>query len=237
MFSQSFVPTQNNLAAVQHTLGLGCKGSNDGMGIEIRADSGGFPDSTVIGFSDSTEKGFVQTSTFDPPVSLTPGETYHMVHYCPHPQSQFSGHPHSVYGGDGYPMGQAYSTDEAGNWQIGAPRGSSGDLVETDFIIKTFYTGFHEAPIAIISDEFKIAWANETVTLDGSSSYDPDGTIVSYEWVSLPSGGRRIGNGVDPIVEYNAQGYAQEVIQLRVTDDKGGVATDTIDIWHPLVLK
>jgi len=203
------------------------------MGIEIRADSGGFPDSTVIGFSDSTEKGFVQTSTFDPPVSLTPGETYHMVHYVPHPCTSV---PRSVYGGDTYPMGQAYSTDEAGNWQIGAPSGSSGDLVETDYFFQTFHSGFHEPPIAIISDEFKIAWANETVTLDGSSSNDPDGTIVSYEWISLPSG-RTIGNGVDPIVEYKAQGYAQEVIQLRVTDDKGGVATDTIDIWHPLVLK
>ena len=144
--------------------------------------------------------------------------------------------PISVTSGDGYPMGQAYSLDESGNWQVGAPRGSSGDLVETDYVIKTFYTGFHEAPIAIISDEFKIAWANETVTLDGSSSNDPDGTIVRYEWKSLPSE-RTIGDGVDPILEYKAQGYAQEVIQLRVTDDKGAVATDTIDIWHPLVLK
>jgi hypothetical protein len=71
--------------------------------------------------------------------------------------------------------------------------------------------------------------------LDGSQSNDPDGTIVKFEWKRLPDESYIAGN--EAIIEYKARGLAEEVIQLSVTDDKGGTATDTISIWHPYVKK
>ncbi|MQY81691.1 MAG: PKD domain-containing protein, partial [Dehalococcoidia bacterium] len=64
---------------------------------------------------------------------------------------------------------------------------------------------------------------NLPVTLDGSSSYDPDGgEIVDYHWIF---GDGNTGSGVSPTNTYNTAGlYTAE---LTVTDDVGGIDTAT----------
>ena len=68
----------------------------------------------------------------------------------------------------------------------------------------------------------------ETITLNGSESYDPDGTIVSYLWfeefdsVISPS---PIGNGVSMSHDFSV---GEHMITLIVTDDKGAIATDSV---------
>jgi subtilisin family serine protease len=62
----------------------------------------------------------------------------------------------------------------------------------------------------------------ELVTLDGTASSDPDGSIVSYEW---SEGGTPIGTGATPAV-WLAVGV--HTLTLEVTDDDGDMATDTV---------
>ncbi|MFW6155631.1 MAG: right-handed parallel beta-helix repeat-containing protein, partial [Planctomycetota bacterium] len=64
----------------------------------------------------------------------------------------------------------------------------------------------------------------ETVTLDGSGSFDSDGTIVSYEWTEdlVP-----LATGVTPTVTLPVGSH---LIELTVTDDSGDSDTDTVAV-------
>jgi len=64
----------------------------------------------------------------------------------------------------------------------------------------------------------------ETVTLDGSGSYDTDGTIVSYEW-TYNSG--VIGNTETFDYDFN---IGTHNVELNLTDDRGGFDLDMIQI-------
>ncbi|MCK4758045.1 MAG: PKD domain-containing protein, partial [Thermoplasmata archaeon] len=60
---------------------------------------------------------------------------------------------------------------------------------------------------------------------DGSGSYDPDGTIISYDW---DFGDGAIGTGVNALHTYTTAG--NYMVILTVTDDDGLSATDTCQI-------
>ena len=85
-----------------------------------------------------------------------------------------------------------------------------------------------EPPIADAGDDI-IAGANETVTLDGSASYDPDGAIVKYTWKRLPDD-VVLYSGEEAAYDTKALGRVEEVIELTVTDDSSATATDTLKI-------
>jgi hypothetical protein len=65
---------------------------------------------------------------------------------------------------------------------------------------------------------------SQQVTLDGSGSSDPDGSIVSYVWTE---GGRQIATGVKPTVSLSV---GRHTITLKVTDNSGLTASSTIVI-------
>jgi len=65
---------------------------------------------------------------------------------------------------------------------------------------------------------------NESIVLDGSGSYDNDGSIVSYSWIKDDS---MIGNGVNPSVNLNV---GTHTIILKVIDNSNAIATDTAEI-------
>ena len=72
----------------------------------------------------------------------------------------------------------------------------------------------------------------QLVYLDGSGSYDPDGTIVSYHWQQ--TGGPAVTlsdpSAVKPTFTAPATGSADAVLtlELTVTDDTAQVSTDTV---------
>ena len=73
---------------------------------------------------------------------------------------------------------------------------------------------------------------SETVTLDGSGSSDPDGTITSYEWTE---GATVLGTGTSISPDF---AVGEHTVTLTVTDDGGATATDQVTITvNPLVLE
>jgi len=65
----------------------------------------------------------------------------------------------------------------------------------------------------------------EEVSLDGSGSYDPDGSIVSYDW---SFGDGDTGSGVTITHSYSTAGTYE--VSLTVTDGSGATDTDTLII-------
>jgi hypothetical protein len=88
----------------------------------------------------------------------------------------------------------------------------------------------NELPIANAGQDMVVA-TNEVYQLNGSGSYDPNGTIVSYTWKLMPYGP---GTGQLTTPYYNAKqtGNVEDIIQLTVTDDRGATATDTVKITN-----
>ena len=65
---------------------------------------------------------------------------------------------------------------------------------------------------------------SEAVTLDGSASSDPDGTIDSYQWTVADT---LLASGVSPTVNLE---LGEHHITLTVTDDLGNSASDIVQI-------
>ncbi len=61
-----------------------------------------------------------------------------------------------------------------------------------------------------------------TVTLNGSQSYDPDGTIVSYHWNFGDS-----TTGLGKVVQHTYASDGVYTVVLNVTDDSGGYGIDS----------
>jgi len=64
----------------------------------------------------------------------------------------------------------------------------------------------------------------ENVTLNGSGSFDPDGSIVLYEWYE---GATLLATGVSPTLPF---ALGTHTVTLVVTDNDGATASDTVEI-------
>ncbi|MDA1326073.1 MAG: PKD domain-containing protein, partial [Proteobacteria bacterium] len=92
-------------------------------------------------------------------------------------------------------------------------------------------------PIANAGADVVVETANlqgQTVTLDGTLSFDPDpdGSIASYEWHEVTIGGTfPLGAGPSPNPTLPVLfGFGSHTVQLIVTDNTGGSARDTVSI-------
>ena len=89
----------------------------------------------------------------------------------------------------------------------------------------------NQAPVANAGSNLTITAPVSSVQLDGSSSFDPDGTIVHYGWneVSGPSdAGFSNSSAVSPIVTGLVPG--SYVFQLMVTDNDGSSSYDQMTV-------
>lgn len=78
---------------------------------------------------------------------------------------------------------------------------------------------------------FTLTGSDTTVTLNGSASYDPDGTIVSYDWYQLSGkGGVTIANSNTPTPTIHGLQPGVYVFVLVVTDNGGATTQAQITI-------
>jgi hypothetical protein len=88
-------------------------------------------------------------------------------------------------------------------------------------------------PVADAGPDQTVTLPTSTAALDGSGSYDPDGTIVTYSWVQL-SGNSGVTVSGSSLAQASLYGLTAGtyVFQLTVTDNSGaaGVATVTITV-------
>ncbi|MGD8321936.1 MAG: PKD domain-containing protein [Gemmatimonadota bacterium] len=103
-----------------------------------------------------------------------------------------------------------------------------GGLSDTDQVQITVAAPANQPPTANAGPDRAVtdsdASGAEAVTLDGTGSSDPDGTIVSYRWAE---GGTQIATGVAPTVSL---ALGTHTITLTVTDNDGLSDSDQVQI-------
>jgi len=98
----------------------------------------------------------------------------------------------------------------------------------TDEVQITVIPPAQQPPVANAGPDQSVTDVDESgdqaVTLDGSASSDPDGSVVSWVW---SEGGEEIATGATPTVTLSV---GTHTITLTVTDDDGASATDQVVI-------
>jgi outer membrane autotransporter protein len=106
---------------------------------------------------------------------------------------------------------------------------SSGATASDTVDIRITAPATNQLPIANAGADTVVAdsdnQAGENVTLDGSVSRDPDGTITTYEWFIGTT--TLLATGATPTIRLPD---GPHTLQLRVTDNLGGVASDAVTI-------
>ncbi|UZS00101.1 PKD domain-containing protein [Chondrinema litorale] len=86
-------------------------------------------------------------------------------------------------------------------------------------------------PIADAGSNASYTLPIEEILLDGSSSTDSDGEIVSYSWVVLSGPtGYGLSNSESAQSSLTVSSSGEYLIELTVTDDQGGSSTDEVKI-------
>ncbi len=83
------------------------------------------------------------------------------------------------------------------------------------------------APSASFTSSPSVAPTGTTISLDGSSSSDPDGTIAKYEWDLDGNGSYETNTGSTRTASTSFAKAGEYQVGLRVTDDEGVTATTT----------
>jgi PKD repeat protein len=82
--------------------------------------------------------------------------------------------------------------------------------------------GTNQPPVADADPDTQTIEIGETAYFNGTNSYDPDGTIVSYDW---DFGDGNMGSGITASHVYSTDGIF--TVTLTVTDNDGANDTDT----------
>jgi lysophospholipase L1-like esterase len=83
-------------------------------------------------------------------------------------------------------------------------------------------------PVANAGADKLIHLPPNTTTLNGSGSSDSDGTIVSWKWRKITGPGMVFSNDAISNPSVNSLNYGVYSFELKVTDNKGGAAKDTM---------
>jgi YD repeat-containing protein len=116
----------------------------------------------------------------------------------------------------------SYPTE--GNRQVGLRVTDNGGAVETT--TRTLVVQ-QNAPQASFTATPNPAATNAQVNFNGSASFDPDGTIVKYEWDLDGNGSYETNTGSTPTTTISYPSAGEYQVGLRVTDNGGSAATTT----------
>ncbi|MBK7289824.1 MAG: PKD domain-containing protein [Chitinophagaceae bacterium] len=88
----------------------------------------------------------------------------------------------------------------------------------------------NQSPVAVAGNSQTITLPNSSVTLNGSLSYDPDGTIVSYNWTKLSGPSAVINSNNSAITTVSQLTQGVYLFQLTVTDNIGATASSNVQV-------
>jgi subtilisin-like proprotein convertase family protein/uncharacterized membrane protein YgcG len=88
----------------------------------------------------------------------------------------------------------------------------------------------NRAPTASLALSAPPAARGRVTTFDASSTTDPDGTIAHYEWDLDGNGSYETDGGASPTTTKTYAATGSVTVGLRVTDDDGGVDTETLPV-------
>ncbi|MBX2888701.1 MAG: hypothetical protein KF829_08645, partial [Ferruginibacter sp.] len=100
----------------------------------------------------------------------------------------------------------------------------------TDNVVIVVEPAPNQMPVAHAGTDITITLPTNSVTLNGAGT-DSDGTIVSYSWenISGPSAPSiASSNSASTVVNNFVEGHY--IFKLTITDDRGGTATDEVDV-------
>jgi len=123
-----------------------------------------------------------------------------------------------------------------GSWQSSSERGNPTIITAWALLTLERVSRAPEAPVASFTESLHTAKVGESISFDATSSNDPDGTIVLYEW-DWESDGIYDATGVTASHPYSVPGTY--IVTLRVTDNDGlkDTVTDTKTIIaYPLTV-
>jgi hypothetical protein len=89
--------------------------------------------------------------------------------------------------------------------------------------------GTNQFPVSIAGNDTIITLPKDSVLLNGSASYDPDGTIVNFEWTKI-SGPAALTNVSGSKNQVNGLAPGIYIFELMVTDNGGLSSKDSIMI-------
>jgi len=115
-------------------------------------------------------------------------------------------------------------------WDPNADVNSDGEIELLDFYLISAKLGAHVCvfPEASFTESVHVAPVGASITFDPSDSFDPDGTIVQYEWDWDGDGVYDEVYTVPDVVEHAYSFPGIYLVTLRVTDNDGltGNATE-----------
>jgi len=89
----------------------------------------------------------------------------------------------------------------------------------------------NELPVAIAGNDTSVTTISNTATLDGSKSYDPDGTTLTYQWRQLNGPSNATLSATDEAIVTVSDLVAGEYEYiLTVRDNRNAVANDTVKV-------
>jgi hypothetical protein len=89
----------------------------------------------------------------------------------------------------------------------------------------------NQVPVSIAGADVEVTLPDPVIRLDGSASYDPDGTIVNYSWVKVSGpGGVTITGSATATPTILGVSEGTYVFRLTVTDDHGNIASDVMKV-------
>ena len=105
----------------------------------------------------------------------------------------------------------------------------NNNLIDTDTVL-VHIVNTNSFPIAQAGED-QIVGFNELITLDGSGSSDPDGTIESYSWLQISGSEVSLSAPNEVLTTFATSNFEDILIFiLTVADDLGDVDQDTISV-------
>ena len=100
--------------------------------------------------------------------------------------------------------------------------------IAKDTVEVTVLKAPNQLPVANAGADQLVTQPSIAVTLNGSSSFDTDGTIAAYEWTRISGGASTLSNPHSSKCTVTGLEAGSYLFELKITDNNGGMARDTV---------